>query len=50
MRSAGWSFDEAVTEGENGVKQEEGALLTNAKTVVEKLKEQGGVKSEHWVS
>lgn len=49
MRSAGWSFDEAVIEAEGKKNQEEGTLLTNAKKAVEKLKEQGGVKSDHWV-
>jgi hypothetical protein len=49
MRSAGWSFDEAVVDAEGKVTQPEGALLTNAKNAVEMLKAQGGVKSEHWV-
>ena len=49
MRSAGWSFDEAVVDAEGKVTQPEGALLTNAKKAVEVLKAQGGVKSEHWV-
>ena len=48
MRSAGWSFDEAVVDAEGKVIQKEGTLLTNAKKAVEMLK-QGGVKSEHWV-
>jgi hypothetical protein len=48
MRSAGWSFDQAVVDDEGKVTQKEGTLLTNAKRAVEMLK-QGGVKSEHWV-
>jgi len=48
MRSSGWSFDEAVID-EGKVTRPEGPLLTNAKKAVEMLKEQGGVKSEHWV-
>lgn len=48
MKSAGWSFDEAVVDAEGKVIQNEGTLLTNAKKAVEILK-QGGVKSEHWV-
>lgn len=50
MKSAGWSFDEAVSDVEGKTKQEEGALLTNAKKAVESLKVQGGVRSEHWFS
>ena len=49
MRSAGWSFDEAVVDDEGKVIQKEGTLLTNAKRAVEMLK-QGGVKSDHWVT
>lgn len=49
MRSAGLSFDEAVVDDEGKVTQQEGVLLTNVKKAVEILKEQGGVKSEHWV-
>jgi hypothetical protein len=49
MRSAGWSFDEAVVDPVEGkVTQKEGTLLTNAKKAVEILK-QGGAKSDHWV-
>jgi len=49
MRSAGWSFDEAVIDPVEGkVTQKEGTLLTNAKKAVEILK-QGGAKSDHWV-
>ena len=46
MRSAGWTFDEAV-DAEGKVTQLEGALLTNAEKAVGMLKTQGGVKSEH---
>jgi hypothetical protein len=49
MRSTGWSFDEAIVDAEGKVTKPEGVLLTNAKKAVEILKEQGGVKSEHWV-
>ena len=49
MRSAGWSFDEAVVDAEGEVTRKEGTLLTNAKKAVEMLK-QGGAKSDHWVT
>jgi len=49
MRSAGWSFDEAVVDADGKVIQTEGGLLTNAKKAVGMLK-QGGAKSDHWVT
>ena len=48
MRSAGWSFDEAVVDAEGKETQKEGTLLTNAKKAVEMMK-LGGTKSEHWI-